>query len=80
MSRIVIAQDRCKGCSLCTQVCPYDLVRIAKHFNARGYRSAEQFDPEKKCVGCSNCATICPDVAITVYRTSRKPSVVAVSG
>jgi 2-oxoglutarate ferredoxin oxidoreductase subunit delta len=69
MSRIVIVEDRCKGCGLCTLACPYDLVRIAEHFNAKGYRPAELADPDGRCVGCANCAMMCPDVAIIVYRT-----------
>jgi 2-oxoglutarate ferredoxin oxidoreductase subunit delta len=69
MSRIVIDEDRCKGCGLCTLACPYDLVRIADHFNAKGYRPAELADADGRCVGCANCAMMCPDVAITVYRT-----------
>ena len=69
MSRIVINEDRCKGCGLCTLACPHDLVRIAEHFNAKGYRPAELADPDGRCVGCANCAMMCPDVAVTVYRT-----------
>jgi len=80
MSRIVIDQNRCKGCGLCTQVCPYDLVHIANYFNAKGYRPAEQVDPNDECSGCSNCATMCPDVAITVYRTVKESRVAAVTG
>ena len=72
MSRIVIDEDQCKGCRLCTWVCPYDLVSISDRFNAKGYRSAELVDPDGRCTGCANCATMCPDVAITVYRTSRR--------
>lgn len=72
MSRIVIDEARCKGCGLCTQVCPYDLVHIAAYFNARGYRPAALDDPDARCTGCANCATMCPDVAITVYRGSRQ--------
>jgi 2-oxoglutarate ferredoxin oxidoreductase subunit delta len=72
MSRIVIDEARCKGCGLCTQVCPHDLVHIATHFNARGYRPAALDDPDGRCTGCANCATMCPDVAITVYRSSRQ--------
>jgi 2-oxoglutarate ferredoxin oxidoreductase subunit delta len=79
MSRIVIDQDRCKGCGLCTQVCPYDLVHIASHFSSRGYRPAEQIDLDDRCIGCANCAMMCPDVAITVYRT-KKSRVVAAAG
>jgi len=71
MSHIVIDEGRCKGCALCTHVCPQDLVHIAEHFNAKGYRPAEFIDPEDKCTACANCATMCPDLAITVYRTRR---------
>jgi 2-oxoglutarate ferredoxin oxidoreductase subunit delta len=69
MSRIVIDEGRCKGCALCTHVCPHNLVHIATHFNAKGYQPAEYVDPEKKCTACANCATMCPDLAITVYRS-----------
>lgn len=72
MSRIVIDEDRCKGCALCTLVCPYDLVHIADRFNAKGYRPAAFVDPEGHCIACANCATMCPDVAIVVYRTPRR--------
>lgn len=41
MSRIVIDENKCKGCGLCTTVCPFDLIRIADRFNAKGYRPAE---------------------------------------
>ena len=69
MPRIEINEDRCKGCALCTSVCPRgDLVQMANHFSARGYRPSAYVDPEHKCIGCMFCATMCPDVAITVYR------------
>lgn len=69
MSHIEIDEARCKGCELCTTVCPHDLVVMADRFSARGYRPASLVDPEGKCNGCTLCARICPDVAITVYRT-----------
>jgi 2-oxoglutarate ferredoxin oxidoreductase subunit delta len=77
MSRIVIDQERCKGCGLCTQVCPYDLVHIAEGFNAKGYRPAEQIDPDSECIGCASCAMVCPDVAISVYRTRKRSRIAA---
>jgi 2-oxoglutarate ferredoxin oxidoreductase subunit delta len=72
MSRIVIDEVRCKGCGLCTLVCPYNLVRIAERFNDKGYRPAELADADGECIGCANCATMCPDVAITVYRSAKQ--------
>ncbi|HUS71413.1 MAG TPA: 4Fe-4S dicluster domain-containing protein [Anaerolineae bacterium] len=68
MPTIVIDEDRCKGCQLCTTVCPKDLVRMAKNFNAKGYHPSKLEDPEGECTGCTMCALMCPDVAITVYR------------
>lgn len=72
MSRIVIDENRCKGCELCTTACPYNLVQVASHFNAKGYRPAEFVDPDGECIGCAQCATMCPDMAIIVYRSKRK--------
>lgn len=69
---IKIDETRCKGCELCTTVCPKHLIQIAQHFSARGYHPAILVDPKEECTGCLLCATICPDVAITVYR-ERKP-------
>ncbi len=68
---ITIDENRCKGCELCTSVCPKDLIHMAKHYGARGYRPATLTDPEEQCTGCLLCATICPDVAITVYRETK---------
>lgn len=69
---IKIDELRCKGCELCTTVCPKDLIQMATRYSARGYHPAILVDPDEQCTGCLLCATICPDVAITVYR-ERKP-------
>ncbi|MGF1505075.1 MAG: 4Fe-4S dicluster domain-containing protein [Chloroflexi bacterium] len=66
---ITIDQDRCKGCELCTGVCPKDvLVMDNDTLNAKGYHPALLQDPDELCTGCAQCAVICPDVCITVYR------------
>lgn len=70
MSRIVINEERCKGCLLCTTVCPVDILVQSDRFNKSGYKVAEVTEAEK-CTGCTSCAQICPDVAITVYRTPK---------
>jgi 2-oxoglutarate ferredoxin oxidoreductase subunit delta len=66
--RVVIDEEMCKGCGLCTTVCPYDLIQMATHYNAKGYRPAMLSDPEGRCTGCTLCAMICPDAVITVFR------------
>lgn len=72
MSRVVIDEDRCKGCTLCNPACPQHILVMADKFNAKGYHPATLCDPEGKCTGCSLCARMCPDVAITVYRDSKR--------
>lgn len=73
MSRIVIQEDRCKGCLLCTTVCPVQIIAQSDRFNQSGYKVAEvPGEDMEKCTGCTSCALICPDLAIKVYRTPKK--------
>ena len=66
---VVIDIDRCKGCELCTTLCPQNVLHMScDHFNARGYRPVELVDSDGRCTGCALCALICPDVVLTVYR------------
>ena len=69
---IVINEDRCKGCELCDEACPRDVLRLADgRFNAKGYQPVEVVDMEQ-CTGCVVCAIICPDIVFTVYRRKRQ--------
>lgn len=73
--RVIVDEDRCKGCKLCTSVCPQDILVMSEALNARGYHPAQLVDLQGKCTGCGLCAVICPDVCFTVYRfASRKSS------
>ena len=66
--RVSFDQDRCKGCELCTTVCPVNIVVMDKaQINKKGYNPATVNEMDK-CVGCANCATMCPDNVITVER------------
>ncbi|MFP4343063.1 MAG: ferredoxin family protein [Anaerolineales bacterium] len=70
---VVINVDRCKGCGLCTHVCPVDILELSPDtFNVKGYHPVMVTEMEK-CIGCASCATICPDVVFTVYREQRQP-------
>ncbi len=79
--RVVIDVERCKGCELCRDACPPDVLVLADELNAKGYRPVILLDPDHQCTGCALCATVCPDGCITVYRdivnkntTTRKPA------
>lgn len=68
MSKVFIFEDTCKGCGLCTTVCPKKILEIDKEkLNSKGYHPAGCID-EDACIGCASCAKICPDVAIEVEK------------
>lgn len=67
MPYIIIDEERCKGCGLCTIGCPQKLVSLSTQPNAMGYTVAV-FTAQEKCTGCCLCAEMCPDVAITVFK------------
>ncbi|RLI52757.1 MAG: hypothetical protein DRO93_14555 [Candidatus Thorarchaeota archaeon] len=64
---VVIDKERCKGCGLCIEACPLDVLGFSGEYNSSGYNVAAMIHPEK-CTGCAICAQVCPDVAIEVYR------------
>ena len=57
--------DRCKGCGLCVEVCPKNVLEISSGVNAKGYFPAYQARPED-CIFCTACCIMCPDVAIAI--------------
>ena len=66
--RVVIDVERCKGCELCIDACPPEVLHFADNFNSKGYRPVMLLEHENKCTGCALCAVACPDGCITVYR------------
>jgi len=68
--KMVVDEERCKGCGLCVNVCPVEIIENAEdRINQNGYHPAE-IKPENqdKCTSCTQCYQICPDVCITVYK------------
>ncbi|KQC04309.1 MAG: 4Fe-4S ferredoxin [Methanoculleus sp. SDB] len=73
--KLVIDGRRCKGCNLCTMVCPYRIFREGTRPNDRGIIIPELDRPER-CTNCrlqglygrrlcGVCQMICPDQAIS---------------
>lgn len=65
---IVVDTERCKGCALCVEACPHEVIALVqKRVNVHGYRYVESAVADA-CVGCAACGVVCPDGCITVYR------------
>ena len=66
--RIIIEEDKCKGCALCVYQCPVHILELdTSTTNKKGYTPLRVTDPDK-CIACTFCAMICPDSVITVER------------
>ena len=70
MAKLEFKTDSCKGCGLCTDACPKELLEIAKDkINLKGHHPVQfKEGAEASCVGCASCAIMCPDCIITVER------------
>lgn len=67
VNQLSIDIERCKGCGLCVEACPNELLEIADEPNASGCYPAGLANPAA-CTACGLCATVCPDAAIAVYK------------
>lgn len=70
MPKVVIDQERCKGCQLCVEFCPPKVLVMSETLNPRGFYPAVLID-ETRCTSCAACALVCPDTAIVVYKPER---------
>ncbi len=62
---VEIAIDRCKGCDLCIDVCPPEVLVMSNEVNALGFQFPHLLDG---CTGCARCGEVCPDFCFIVYR------------
>ncbi|MEI6131798.1 MAG: 4Fe-4S dicluster domain-containing protein [Bacillota bacterium] len=68
MARVIFDKERCKGCELCTTVCPKKIVIMNENeINDKGFATAGVIEMEL-CIGCAFCAMICPDCVIEVEK------------
>ena len=66
MPTIKIDKKFCKGCSLCVEACPLQLICMTDELNEKGYKVPKM--DSGKCTGCTLCAKMCPDSAIEVLK------------
>jgi 2-oxoglutarate ferredoxin oxidoreductase subunit delta len=64
---VVVDKEGCKGCELCVEACPEDVLALYNEVNSRGYHFSYMKYPDL-CIGCANCGVVCPDTCISIYR------------
>lgn len=62
---IYLIPERCKGCRICVDLCPQQVLQVSSAVNSKGYHYPE-IAPEKEdaCVQCDFCTMVCPEFAI----------------
>lgn len=66
-----IAEERCKGCGLCVDVCPKHVLALdTSTVNRLGYHPVRLTDASL-CTSCAFCARVCPDVVFSVFAPVR---------
>lgn len=63
LGRVIIIEERCKGCGFCIANCPRQVLQKSSVFNKRGYHPPEVVDAAR-CVNCHFCEILCPEFAI----------------
>ena len=59
---VFIKKAHCKGCELCIEFCPKDVLVRSTGFNVKGYHYPVVSNGE--CINCRLCVTVCPEYAI----------------
>lgn len=72
---ITIDSEKCKGCYLCVQACPKNVLTISPIANTTGtFFATIKKDNQESCIACGSCFQICPDTAIEVFELEENDS------
>ncbi len=62
---IKIDEEYCKGCNICIDFCPLEVLKVSERINRKGYYPPE-VEVEEQCIGCRFCELLCPEFAIMI--------------
>ena len=63
--QVFLIPERCKGCGICIQFCPLQILHESSSTNNKGYHLPDiKSENEGKCVSCQFCSLVCPEFAI----------------
>jgi len=66
-SMIEINQGWCKGCYICIEVCPQEVLGKSNIISDKGFFQVSVINVES-CKGCRECEYFCPDHAIKIAK------------
>ncbi|AMM41079.1 4Fe-S ferredoxin [Candidatus Desulfofervidus auxilii] len=67
--KVVIFAERCKGCKLCIEYCPKEILELSHDYNEKGYHyPVVKLGMENECILCLFCQEVCPDFAIFIEK------------
>ena len=69
-----IFPDYCKGCGLCKEKCPNDVLIWSEKLGVYGTPIVKPKD-EESCIACLICEMVCPDAAIYIEKIRGKKAV-----
>ncbi len=58
--------DRCDGCALCLDVCPYSAIAL-EEYEKDGWKHRRIQTDKALCKGCGLCAATCPKRGVLVH-------------
>jgi 2-oxoglutarate ferredoxin oxidoreductase subunit delta len=63
--QVYLIPERCKGCRICIELCPQQILQVSNQTNEKGYHIPEVIPgKEDACVHCEFCTMVCPEFAI----------------
>ncbi|MBO8159974.1 ferredoxin family protein [Thermosyntropha sp.] len=65
-----IFPEYCKGCGLCKEKCPNDVLVWSEKLGVYGTPTVKPKD-EDSCIACSICEMVCPDCAIYIEKIKK---------
>lgn len=69
--KITILEEWCKGCTVCAEVCPTDVLKM-EPIGTRWQGSIAVVVDADACIACMKCEEQCPDFAIIVEKGEKK--------
>ena len=61
-NRIIVDQDKCTGCNICSKICPIGVVDPADENHLPEVKEAKA----SSCMNCGHCEVFCPSGALTL--------------